>query len=155
MAYLSKEQYDYRRESAARRMAENAEIETLSEEQHEALAEICRMRHELHCNPESIFLTDSSDYTEYSRYVSNLDGDERNFSRIAEEAGLPVLNIELFDDYDNDRAGEWDEDYDYEVSLRATLDYVERLNTTIENWLRAIDEEHGTDYCPSGALRVF
>jgi hypothetical protein len=154
MAYLTKEQYNYRRESAAQRMADNAEIETLTPEQHETLAYICKMRHELHCNPTGIFYTGGADYDRLVELVSDYTGTENNFMRIASEAGLPPLHIELYDEYDNDSAGEWDEDFKIDEAEQECIAYVERLNTTIETWLRAIDEEHGTNYAPTGALRV-
>ncbi len=53
MAYLSKEQYEYRRESAAIRNARNERIAIengMSEQQAKLITEFCSLRHELHCN---------------------------------------------------------------------------------------------------------
>lgn len=62
MAHLNQKQYDYRRESAAARNSTNEEIAVqngMSEEQAELISKLCAIRHEFHCNMDS--LTKSSE----------------------------------------------------------------------------------------------
>lgn len=57
MAYLNKQQYEYRRESAAARNLHNEKIAVehgMSEEQAELISELCAIRHEFHCNMDSL-----------------------------------------------------------------------------------------------------
>jgi hypothetical protein len=57
MACLNKKQYDYRRESAAARNLNNEEIAVehgMSEEQAELISKLCSIRHNFHCNIDSL-----------------------------------------------------------------------------------------------------
>ena len=65
MAYLDKDAYIAKRELAARRMAENAEIETLTPEQHEALEYLCTVRHNIHCNQDDLFKSQCGNFTDF------------------------------------------------------------------------------------------
>lgn len=53
MAYLNKEQYEYRREAAATRNLKNEQtaIENgMTENQADLISRLCSLRHEYHCN---------------------------------------------------------------------------------------------------------
>lgn len=57
MAYLSKEQYEYRREAAAARNAKNENIAVengMTEQQADLISRLCSLRHELHCCMDAI-----------------------------------------------------------------------------------------------------
>lgn len=53
MAYLTKEQYEYRRESAARRNIHSVAVAVehgMTEKEAELICELCSTRHEMLCN---------------------------------------------------------------------------------------------------------
>lgn len=57
MAYLNKQQYGYRRESAAARNLNNEEIAVqngMTSDQAELISKLCAIRHDFHCNIDSI-----------------------------------------------------------------------------------------------------
>jgi hypothetical protein len=155
MAYLTKDQYEYRRESAARRAAENKKIETLTEEQHDLIAEVARMRHEIHCNADSMYNCESADYDKW-QWIDN--GSEGINDRLS-AAGLPKIqftnnDISQFptsedrytDIIDNtDEAEEENMNKYYKMMLH--------LNSDMEVYLTMIDREYGTHYAPTGELR--
>ena len=62
MAYLKKEQYEYRERSAARRAADNEQIAVehgMTEEQAELIGQLCALRHELHTNMDKVTVSDN------------------------------------------------------------------------------------------------
>lgn len=151
MAYLSKEQYDRRRDNAARRMAANAEIETLTPEQHEFLDELCSMRHEIHCSGLAMFCCQSSDYSRLWDYIDN--GDETLNGR-ARALGFDLqarndsIDVPADDDWD------WDDEYeDIDAAREACMQWLNEWNDEIEQFLLSVDKTYGTNYCPTGALR--
>ena len=166
MARLSKDEYDRRCESAARRMADNAEINTLTEEQHEWLADLCKFRHELHCNQEALFVSGSGEFSNYWRRI-------RNLCQEAKAVGFKLPDYEdefLPDDSDfNEDELEYkgetypancdvdSDEYDYkrDAAFWTVTDFAGEVNTAIENMLRDVDKEHGTNYCPTGTHRVY
>jgi hypothetical protein len=62
MAILKYDDYQRRRENAAKRMIDNSKNENLTEEQHEALAELCKIRHEIHSNKKNVIISDDDNY---------------------------------------------------------------------------------------------
>lgn len=57
MAYLNKEQYEYRREAAAARNAKNESVAVengMTEQQADLISRLCSLRHELHCSMDDI-----------------------------------------------------------------------------------------------------
>ena len=154
MAYLNKKQYDYRREKAAERMQKNAEINTLTEEQHELIANLCTARHELHSN---------------KPIIEDHQGLKNNLLKINDEirkVGLEPMNFIGFysdgdyidideinelerDNEDNDKKQEW-----YDSNYERISSELEDLNTKIEKYLLEIDKKYGTNYCPTGLLRM-
>ena len=169
MAYLTKEQYNYRRESAAQRMADNAEIETLTPEQHEILAELCALRHWLHSEvrPISFYYTSHSDYDTLTELTSDLTGEERNFAKIIEETGIDFdltnlrniisdLSVMDTDGYTEELSEDDDERKEQIEEIISEYGRLqENINTEIEKFLAQVDKEYGTNYCPTGALRIF
>lgn len=144
MARKSKEQYQRHTENAHAKQNSMKEITTLTEEQHEALSQVCSIRHELHSNQKSLFNSESS---KYSTLLNYLDGGIKEILNSAKLKNNLSWNIvELPSDYDCD---------DIELGLSEVFTFAERVNTEIENYLREIDKLHGTNYCPTGALRNF
>ena len=154
MAYLDKEAYERKREYAAKRMAENREITTLTDEQHDLLNELCTFRHDLHTNQKSAFNANSSDYSYYanniSKYYVGVSEDDLH-SRIVKAFGTaPYTPIDYPTSEDYDDYG-----MTYEEAQEEAETLFDKINTQIENFLSDIDKKHGTNYCPSGATRIY
>jgi hypothetical protein len=184
MAYLTQEAYDRKREYAARRMEDNREIETLTEEQHDALSKVCEDRHRLHGHgmSEAIYCTEHPNNRDWYEIIDDpYTGERGAINTVLEEARLPIIeNLELPDCPDDQwreyqtveeageeleverEDGEDDDDYEskvsdahYQYGVSKCHDIAESINAKIEDYLRSIDDEHGTHYCPSGATRIF
>ena len=163
MAKLKKEQYAYRRESAARRAYKNEDIAVeygMTEEQAALISELCSLRHELHTHMDAVTKND---------HDLSIKGQLVKLARKIEEVGLPqVPNIpigecdyididdidELFeiDDWPESGTQEWQDKYDNEYFR--IYNELEELNKDIEKYLAEIDKQYGTSWCPTGALRV-
>lgn len=156
MAYLSKEAYERKQAYADKRMRENKKVETLTEEQHETLAWICSIRHEIHSGnmERHLFCSQSADYEKWE-YIDTVVYDNPIHTAIY-ESKLPE-----WDWHFNclDVVTDADEDIDisevYDSAIYEIADIIDRWNTSIENYLRAIDKKYGTDYCPTGKSRIF
>ena len=161
MSKLTKDQYSRRNENAARRMTENTTVQTLTTEQHALLSNICSFRHELHSNQEDLFCCEGSNYTPFWEQISNLSDRARQLSL----NGCPCIDIEsLPSDHDYDYDEFWnmedwwtdDEDEDCRsYALNVVLEAAQDYNKAVETFLSKIDEEHGTNYCPTGSTRIF
>lgn len=164
MAYLKKEQYDYRRGSAARRNVTNETVAMehgMTEEQAELISDLCRMRHELHTNMDKVTTSDAN--LQLKRRLVKLSS-----QMVA--AGLPkvpclpsdetdYIDIDDIDElYEIDEWPEsgtqaWQDKYDDEYTR--IYGELEKLNQEIEAYLADIDKQYATSWCPTGALRVF
>lgn len=154
MSYLSKEDYDRQTKAAAKKMERNSLIETLTPEQHKALRELCRARHFIHSNMKSIFNDESSEAETFLNYF--VEGGTSNVLDNLTAAGLPKLDLSVDIIMDMPTLSTYNEidDMTLEDALDLHFELLERINTEIENYLGAIDEEHGTKYKPTGALRA-
>lgn len=155
MAYLSKEAYERKQAYADRRMRENREIETLTEEQHDVLSWLCSIRHKIHSmNTEHLFCSQSSDYDNW-RYIDTFYYDNEIMTEL-NSVNLPKWewnfdSSSVTTDADEDiNIDEVWNDAIYEIS-----GIIERWNESIEDYLRKIDEQYGTSYCPTGRSRIF
>lgn len=151
MGSVSKEGYERKREWAARRMAENAEIESLTEEQHEYLAKLCNFRHELHTSWRSAFNPYSAEFSRFSREISEYSDNQDLIyegMKLFGKAPFAATDYPTFDSYEEDGYEDYDEAFD------AACEEFRKINSDIESFLLEIDKEHGTDYCPSGATRL-
>lgn len=162
MAYLNQKQYDYRRESAAARNLNNEEIAVehgMSEEQAELISRLCAIRHDFHCNIDSI--VKGGDDNSISDEIENIEYG-------INESGLPELDIvsmlldiddldglvyeygeDVPDDHDSEEFQNWYDDNYARISSE-----LEGINNSIEKYLSEIDAKYGTHWCPTGALRV-
>lgn len=163
MAYLSKGQYNYRRESAARRNAENEQIAIengMSEEQAELISKLCSLRHEMHMNMDAIVKGDDKASEIMQDFVA-LEGQ-------MQDAGLTDFNVsdslsELDDmngliyeygedvpqDHDSKEFQDW-----YDDEYQRIYDDLSSIHDSIESYLSSIDKKYKTSFCPTGALRV-
>lgn len=162
MAYLNHKQYDYRRESAAARNLNNEEIAVehgMSEEQAELISKLCAIRHNFHCNIDS--LAKSSEDNSIFDEIENIE-DAIN------ESGLPQLNVasmlldaddmngliyEYGDDvpeyHDSQEFQDW-----YDDNYTRIYSELEEVNKSIEQYLANIDNQYETSWCPTGQLRI-
>lgn len=162
MAHLNQKQYDYRRESAAARNLNNEEIAVehgMSEEQAGLISKLCAIRHNFHCNMDS--LTKSSEDNSTFDEIENIE-DAIN------ESGLPQLNVasmlldiddldgliyeygeDVPEDHDSEEYRDW-----YDDNYARIYSELEEINKNIEKDLANIDSQYGTHWCPTGALRV-
>lgn len=156
---VSKEGYERKREWAARRMKENKKIKTLTETQHEALEELASIRHEIHSNKKSVIISDDQGLKKklikVNEWLLNSGLTPMEFVPTSNEDYIDIDTIdELYEiediPEDDDERADWhDENY---MRISGEL---EDLNTQIEDYMRKIDAEYGTNYAPSGMSRVF
>lgn len=158
-AYLTKDIYDRKREFAATQHAKNKEIASLTSDQHDALSNLCAVRHELHTNMDSMVKSDDSGIKE-RLILANIQ---------LEETGLPIMNfipndisdyididtIDLL--YELEEVPENDEEKQqwYDDNYYRIYNELSNLNTKIEKYLKEIDDGYGTEYCPTGLSRNF
>ena len=150
MAYLSKEQYSRRNENAAKRMVENAKNIALTEEQHEALAELCSARHDLHSNKRQVIIDDYNNYKQNIVYAN---------IKLLESGLIPMyfvgtdesdyIDIDSFSEFELQDDENFDDEY-FRIS-----EELEDLNSKIEAYLSEIDKTYNTNYAPTGAQRIF
>lgn len=164
MAYLSKEQYAYRRESAAKRNAENEAIAIcngMSQEEASLVSELCSFRHELHVSVSS--LTRSGEGSaELRRRADDLDYriEASTLPRICFASMLDDIDdldgliYNYGDDVPADHSSEDFSEW-YDENYRRIYAEYEGVNVMIERYLRALDDEFGTHWCPCGALRMY
>lgn len=163
-SYLNKNQYDYRDRSAQKRMEQNALIETLTEEQHEALAGICYIRHKMHSNIDRIIKGDDEILKEVTE--KNLALEEADLKPIpgipTDKYDIEITSLDFEIEYDEDMPERYDENEKetkewlnwYEDTYERLYNEVEKWNKNIEKYLTEIDKKHKTNYAPSGALRI-
>ena len=154
MGLISKEGYEAKARYAQKRMEENAQIKTLSEEQHNVLSWLCKVRHIIHTNQKSFFVTESTISGEIYKYID----EEINYK--LESCKLPKIQWSVdgfdlvtdFDYYELDEEERTTETYN--ELLGQCIDQLELINSDIEKYLKTIDNEHKTSYCPTGVSRL-
>lgn len=163
MAYLNKEQYEYRSKAAAQRNANNETIAIangMTEEQADTISRLCSLRHELHTNMDKVTTSDS-DIRIKSRLVQLAS--EMHELGLEPIEGVPYGECDYIDiddinelyeigEWPEPGTHEWQDMYDEEYSR--IYGELEGLNTNIENWLAQIDKKYGTTFAPTGALRI-
>ncbi len=165
MAYLTKKQYDYRRESAAKRNMRNEEIAVnngMTEEQAGLISDLCSLRHELHTNIDRLVIDTNYNFIERDFIWMNEKMFNNNLPTMDFVNELEGFDILCFDDeYEIDKMNgiapepgtdEYDE-WVTEIKERLHNEW-EELNNKIEAYLREIDEKYNTHFAPTGALRI-
>lgn len=162
MTYLNKQQYGYRRESAAARNLNNEEIAVqngMTSDQAELISKLCAIRHDFHCNIDSI--VKGGDDNSISDEIENIEYG-------INESGLPELDIvsmlldiddldglvyeygeDVPEDHDSEEFQNW-----YDDNYARIYSELEEVNKSIEKYLANIDNQYGTSWCPTGQLRI-
>lgn len=124
--------------------------------QHETLSWLCQIRHELHTHQDGIFITGSADFYKFTGLIESSWGEGEINERL-KEAGLnPIRWGDLqADDIPDDYHFEEEGYQTWEDAYEAAIEKAEEINSVIENYLREIDEKHGTEYCPTGMTRIY
>ena len=148
---IEKEEYERREMCALAHMDKQNEIKTLSEEQHELIAEICAMRHKLHVFGEDYYYIEHGDSNSYSDFLENIN------IRLL-DLDLPVIEgIPAIDEFpnDNDRYNGVIDNTDEaeEENYNEFLEMINDVCNNIEEWLHHIDRTYSTSYAPTGAYR--
>jgi len=152
--YEAKARYIERRNEENRLKADNQ----LTEEQIDALEWLCATRHDLHTN--GAYVLTNSDICEHCEYVDYITGSLTEYMQENGFKDFPVIEVDDVEGYKSNAEWEWcEDDYeDYDEFLEEchifNSDVIENINTTIEHWLKELDEKYGTDYCPIGATRI-
>ncbi len=128
-------------------------ITTLTEDQHDVLANLCNTRHRLHVTAFNLIAKDENGL------------EEDSYKRTLQELNTALLSVGLntikgfksLDDYyppccyDADIDGAYD---DFIFSNATILNTVIEYNDTLmRNYLKEIDDVHHTQYCPTGKYR--
>lgn len=173
MSVVSKEGYERKQQYAENKMKLNEEIAIengLNEEQIEVIEDLCRIRHEMHCNQKDFFASESYNFNIFWDYVDS-DNENSIYLKLV-EVNLPEIDFSSIDllcendsdylDYDNDLE-EYDEDSEeyeerkqelYDEAYDRVIVEAEKINKIIENYLFEIDKKYNTNYCPTGLSRI-
>lgn len=153
MATLCKEQYAYRERSARIKNENNIGVAIsngMTEEQAELIAELCALRHELHTNMDKVVTDDFGSIKIKPRLVELNQRIEQ--SGIEPMQFIPYNRADYIDIDDLFELNVSEEDYADEYNR--IYGELSELHNKIEDYLRDLDKEYGTDWCPTGALRI-
>ena len=132
-------------------MRKNADVGTLTDEQHSCLAWLCQVRHRMHMHQKGFFVTSSGDYDVFCDLIN----EDINYNLYS--VHLPI--VEWSYDYAMDMPDDYtyiDDGYDsYDDALAKCISLANKLNDDIEAYLLKIDKVYGTNYCPSGFARLY
>ena len=142
-------------------MHSNSLCESLTDDEHIALAQLCEMRHKLHCG--NAYSSESGRslrdaLTDYSIVIGELSLDI-DISEIETSLDLDFDFEEAREELDEE-ADDYDDEKDLLYDRMASdssyrhSNQVATINNKIEDFLRKIDNIHGTNYCPSGYARA-
>lgn len=162
MAYLSKTQYDARRENAVERNMESSAVgiaNGMTEEQADVMERMCCLRHRIHSDKPIV--SDDGNIREIlaelilDTIAVGLDWDKLHNIPI-EDYGEPFVNIDTMDEvyemYDAPEDGR--EDWTASHMARISSEW-ESVNGQIEDFMRDVDARYGTSYAPTGKQRIY
>jgi len=146
-------------------MSENRELTALSEEQHDALEELCTFRHELHIDWNGAFFSGSGSFAKYIEELSTYGENPLSVKINSLFGEMPFTPTDYPCDDDaleeaNAQGLSYDEEGDkkrneiFENAKWEAYGIFSNINEQIESFLLKIDRKHGTNYCPSGATRL-
>ena len=129
----------------------NKSITSLSDKQHDALSILTIIRHRLHIFSDCCLLKNDSSL--YYKQLKNLS----LLPVMLHTAGLPELSFdrkiaELHNFLDLARRNDITSEC-FTILMDRVNVIREEINIDIEDYLRMVDLEHGTSYCPSGVAR--
>lgn len=161
MAYLNQHQYDYRRESAARRAAENSDIgqqNGMTEREAEFITELCSLRHEMHSNIRS-YIQSSADISDEMIKLRDSINDTSlprlDYGRFNDSEFIDIDTIDLLYEIDDVPEDDQERKEWYTENYERIYSDWEELNDIIERYLAEIDNKYKTSFAPTGKLRVF
>ena len=132
----------------ANKNAKNREISAengLTDNQHEALTWLCSFRHELHCNQEDLFYSESANFSDFSCQICG------RLTRHLQEVGLITDRTFDYSDEFFDLPIDFDctTDEEYEQGLQQVHEFCERVDADIIEFLQKIDSRYHTEYAPT------
>lgn len=127
-------------------MEQNSKNPNISPVQHEFLKDLAKYRHEIHAHSHQYFLSEvkAIDIDCFFAVAHSMEF----FNNI--DLPYPEKMLNIFDQLKEDKQYQY-VSFDEAVSRFANTK--EALNTEIENYLKSIDVDKGTKYCPSGMYR--
>lgn len=164
MAKLNKEQYYRRAINAERRNAKNEEIAIsngMPEHWAELVTELCRVRHEMHCNIDHLVWGNECGVRDFGDFIVEINFKlmESGYRYIdslpsGEEDYIEIETIDLI--YETEDLPSDDDEREEYISAKyeELYDQWEDVNKQIEAYLLSIDKEYGTSWCPSGIQRM-
>jgi len=158
-AYLNKDIYDRKREYAATRMIKNKENASLTDEQHDALINLCTVRHRLHTNMDKVVKSDNEGIKN-KLILANIQLNENkitpmDFIPLDTSDYIDIDTIDLLYEIEQIPENEEEKQEWYDDNYYRIYNELSNLNNKIEEYLKKIDEKYGTNYCPTGLSRKF
>lgn len=140
--YSNKNVYIANRNAKNRKLAED---HGLTDNQHEALVWLCSFRHELHCNQEDLFYSESANFSDFSCQICG------RLTRYLQEVGLIANRMFDYSDDFFDLPIDFDchSDEEYEQGLQQVHEFCERVDADIIEFLQEIDARYHTEYAPT------
>lgn len=158
-AYYNKNIYDGKKEYAAAAMAKNKETQSLTDDQHDALSDLCSVRHELHTNTDSLIKSDEGGIKEKlisANIQLNQSGvPPMNFIPLDTSDYIDIDTIDLLYELEEVPENEEERQIWYDDNYYRIHGELSNLNSKIEQYLSEIDKKYGTQYCPTGLSRKF
>lgn len=142
----NKPNYYHRMQYAQKLMQQNARSPNITPEQHEFLKNLSTYRHILHANPEQYFFNTKMT-AKIDMFFANMHS-----AAFAKYLDLPIPDeiLKIFDEMQMNKNMQYD---DFDKSIENFSINKEITNSLIENYLKEIDKEKQTKYCPTGHLR--
>lgn len=115
----------------------------LTDNQHEAITFVCSFRHELHCNQDDLFYSESANFFEFIEMVCG------KLHTILKTAGFEN-NLDYYKKF-IDIPSDFDchSDAEYESGLQQVHEFCERVDADIIEFLQEIDARYHTEYAPT------
>lgn len=122
-----------------------AEVHGLTDDQHEALTWLCSFRHELHCNQEDLFYSESANFSDFSCQICG------RLTRYLQEVDLITDRTFDYSDEFFDVPSDFDchTEEEYEQGLQQVHEFCERVDADIIEFLQEIDQRYKTEYAPT------
>lgn len=161
MAYLNKRQYEYRRESAAKRAEQNSDTAMahgMTEDEAKLVNELCSIRHEVHSNIRCYISSNAEPCKRLLGIKGRINVTSLPHLTYGKYDDGDCINIDDLDylyescevpDSDSDEYQDW-----YDGTYTRIYHDWEELNKIIEDYLNDIDKRYNTNFAPSGALRI-
>jgi len=168
--------FEAKQRYADNRNKENAKIKTLTEEQHSALSDLARVRHEFHSSIDTMVKNgDVFGKNETNLIIANIELQKSGLKKIpfipiVDEGDIGYTSIDdnitpldvlietgegldgedMPNEEENEVAyREW-----YEDNYHKIYEALDVWNGKIETYLKNIDKDHGTTYAPTGHARL-